>query len=210
MVETRCIVFLIKPYPTRIVQENGYSSHYDPFKNPRYAKPENGNPLSVRPGFRVEAFPRHCTRSVESYRTCLLANDEDKNKCGHEGQDILAICPSWALDKMKDNERLKLKLEALSNQKLKKVMNVAQYNEGRTVADVPLRNWSDGERSKLRPNSIWADDRYVDITQKEIDEAKERVKKRNLSRGVKQNTDVHFAVYDRTYEAPSTEIPLYP
>ena len=51
-------------------------------------------------------------------------------------------------------------------------MEVPDYNKGRTVADVPARNWTDGERSRLRPNSIWADDRYVDITQKEVDEAK--------------------------------------
>jgi hypothetical protein len=48
-------------------------------------------------------------------------------------------------------------------------MEVPDYNQGRTVADVPLKRWSDGERSSLRPNSIWADDRYVDITQKEVD-----------------------------------------
>jgi len=51
-------------------------------------------------------------------------------------------------------------------------MQVADYNQGRTVADVPVKSWSDGERESLRPNSIWADSRYVDITQKEVDEAK--------------------------------------
>ena len=51
-------------------------------------------------------------------------------------------------------------------------MEVPDYNRGKTVADVPQRTWSDGERSKLRPNSMWADDRFADITQKEIDEAK--------------------------------------
>ena len=71
-------------------------------------------------------------------------------------------------------------------------MTVPDYNQGRTVADVPQRTWEDGERSKLRPNSIWADDRYIDITQKEVDEAKERVKKRNLAKGYKPNTSVHF------------------
>jgi len=58
-------------------------------------------------------------------------------------------------------------------------MEVPSYNYGRTVADVPLRNWTDGERTKLRPNSIWADDRYVDITQQEVNDAKERVKRRD-------------------------------
>ena len=70
---------------------------------------------------------------------------------------------------MKDNQRLKLKLEAQANLKYRRAMEVPDYNQGRTVADIPLKRWSDGERSSLRPNSIWADDRYVDITQKEVD-----------------------------------------
>ena len=81
----------------------------------------------------------------------------------------MAICPSWALDKMKESQLLKLKLEAQANIKYRNSIAVSEYNQGRTVADVPQRTWQDGERSKLRPNSIWADDRYVDITQKEID-----------------------------------------
>jgi len=67
---------------------------------------------------------------------------------------------------MKDNERLKLKVEAQTNQKYRKVIEVSAENQGRTVADVSNKTWADGERSKLRPNSIWADERYVDITQK--------------------------------------------
>lgn len=73
---------------------------------------------------------------------------------------------------MKDNRSLMLKLEAQANKKYKQVMEVPEYNKGRTVADVPSKSWADGERSKLRPNSIWADERYVDITQQEVDEAK--------------------------------------
>ena len=147
---------------------------------------------SPTPGFTVEAFPRHCTRSVEAYKTCLVANDDTKDKCAHEGQDILAICPPWALDKMKDNQRLRLKLEAQANHKYRKAMEVSEYNQGRTVADIPAKSWTDGERSNLRPNSIWADDRYVDITQKEVDDAKERVKRRNTARGIKANASVHY------------------
>ena len=73
---------------------------------------------------------------------------------------------------MKDNNLLKLKLEAQANSRYRQAMEVADYNKGRTVADVPKRSWADGERSKVRPSSMWADDRYADITQKEVDEAK--------------------------------------
>jgi hypothetical protein len=179
-------------------------------KNPRYAQPEGAQVISPMPGITIEYFPRHCTRSVDAYKTCLIANDDSTTKCAHEGKDILAICPPWALDKMKENNKLKLKLEAQANEKYRSVMEINDYNKGKTIAEVPSRSWADGERSKLRPDSMWADERYVNITQKEVDEAKERVRRRNLAKGVKPNTEIHYQAYDRTYEAPSTKIPLYP
>lgn len=122
--------------------------------------------ISPTPNISVEYFPRHCTRTIDSYNTCLIANDDSKEKCAYEGKDILAICPPWALDKMKDNKQLKEKVEAQANLKYWKAMEVSAYNTGKAVSDIPSRSWADGERSKLRPNSIWADERYADITQK--------------------------------------------
>ena len=66
--------------------------------------------ISPTPIITFTPYPRHCTRSMDAYRTCLVANDDNKDKCAYEGNDILGICPPWALDKMKDNQRLKLKL----------------------------------------------------------------------------------------------------
>lgn len=57
-------------------------------------------------------------------------------------------------------------------------MEVSSYNQGRTVANVPRRTWADGEADRLRPDSMWIDDRYVDITQAEVDQAKQRVQAR--------------------------------
>lgn len=189
---SRCTKLLIKPYPSRITVDNHFPSHYDPFKNPRYSRPLGACVISPTPTISVEYFPRHCTRTLDTYTTCLIANDDSKEKCSQEGNDILAICPPWALDKMKDNATLKQKVVAQANLKYKLAMEVGDYNRGKTVADIPSRTWTDGERSKLRPNSIWADERYADINQKEVDEAKERVKKRNLSRGHKADTSVHY------------------
>ncbi len=64
-------------------------------------------------------------------------------------------------------------------------MEVATYNKGRTVADVPLRSWRDGNRDVLRPATLWADDRYADITPEEVKAAKERVKRRREANPVK-------------------------
>ena len=44
-------------------------------------------------------------------------------------------------------------------------MEVSSYNEGRTLEDVDgSKRWIDGTRERLRPDSMWADDRYADIT----------------------------------------------
>lgn len=51
-------------------------------------------------------------------------------------------------------------------------MEVPYYNKGRTVADVPLKSWQDGSRENLRPDTLWADDRYADITSEEVKAAK--------------------------------------
>jgi hypothetical protein len=116
---------MIKPYPSRITVDHHFPAHYDPLKNPRYTPPEGSNVISFKPGFTFEFFPKHCVRTVETFRTCLIANDDDKKKCEHEGNDILAICPPWALDKMKENNKLRLKLEAAAHHKYKKVLEVA-------------------------------------------------------------------------------------
>ena len=71
-------------------------------------------------------------------------------------------------------------------------MEVAGYNQGRTVANVPKKTWVDGTASNLRPDSMWIDDRYVDITQAEIDQAKQRVQARNQARGHHQHEGVHL------------------
>ena len=52
----------------------------------------------------------------------------------------------------------------MANKKYRNVMSVPSYNEGRTIADVPSKSWQDGNRHNLRPNTLWADDRYADVT----------------------------------------------
>ena len=89
-------------------------------------------------------------------------------------------------------------------------MEVSEYNRGRSVANVPRKTWADGTAEKLRSDSMWIDDRYVDITQAEVDQAKERVQKRNEAAGKKVDNSVHLQMYDRTFTNPPAGIPLYP
>ncbi len=83
-------------------------------------------------------------------------------------------------------------MEALQNQKYRRAMEVADYNQGRTVANTTRRTWADGTASKLRPDSMWIDDRYVDVTQAEIDQAKQRVKAREAAYGHQGHDGVHL------------------
>ena len=44
-------------------------------------------------------------------------------------------------------------------------MEVPSYNKGRTVADATNKTFFYGTRAILRPNTLWADDRYADVTE---------------------------------------------
>jgi len=94
------ISFLVKPYPTRITKESGYPSHYNPFAHESYTPGVANKPLSAHPSFGIQFLPKHCIRTVQTFKKCLIANDDDRVKCEKEGTDILAICPAFALDAM--------------------------------------------------------------------------------------------------------------
>ena len=81
-------------------------------------------------------------------------------------------------------------------------MQVSSYNEGRTPADVSTKTWVHGTSKYLRPNTMYADERYVKITQQEINEAKERVKQKGISK-----VDV---VIDEPVIKGKKYTPLYP
>ncbi len=89
-------------------------------------------------------------------------------------------------------------------------MEVADYNQGRTVANAARKTWKDGTASKLRSDSMWTDDRYVDVNQSEIDQAKQRLRARSDAKGHHGHEGVHLELYNRVYERTPEGIPLYP
>jgi len=99
----------------------------------------------------------------------------DSKKCVSEADDIVDICPNWALDAMKEKTRFSAKVNAINTHKFNAAMATSPYNEGRTIANVSNKNWVHGTRHYLRPDTMWADDRYAKITQAEINEAKKRL-----------------------------------
>ena len=42
-------------------------------------------------------------------------------------------------------------------------MSVGDYNKGKSVSDLDIKDWSYGHASKLRSDSTWQDDRYDPI-----------------------------------------------
>jgi len=112
------------------------------------------------------------------------------------------------LNNLKEKKLGLIKLEAINNKRYREAIAVSSYNQGRTVADVPLRRWEDGSREHLRPNTLWADDRYVDITSDEVKAAKVRVEERRRVNPTPNRAELPH--YDRTFEVPPQQIPLYP
>ncbi len=52
-------------------------------------------------------------------------------------------------------------------------MKVSDYNLGRSVKDIDgSKKKIHGTRAHLRPDTIWADERYLDVTYEEIMEAR--------------------------------------
>ena len=86
---------------------------------------------------------------------------------------------------IKEGKRVIKKINVVQDKVLKQAMEVSDYNKGRTVADVSNKTYIHGTRKYLRPDTIWADDRYTDVTHEEIEAAKVRYEQRLASQGRK-------------------------
>jgi len=170
------------PLPNHVHFETLFPTHYNPMKKDSYEAPnfliqtlspaDRGSPV-----ISADKLPRGCVRTIQGLRRCLMINGGEK--CVEEAYDITRICPNWALESMREKDRFFAKVRAIQNNQYHEVMKIAPYNEGRTIADVADRTWADGTRHHLRPDTMWPDERYTKITQREIDEAKERVRQRS-------------------------------
>lgn len=56
------------------------------------------------------------------------------------------------------------KVRGIQNVIYRNAMDISPYNVGRTVADVSDKTWVDGTRTNLRPDTMWADERYRNIS----------------------------------------------
>mmetsp|Transcript_36706 Transcript_36706/g.41787 ORF Transcript_36706/g.41787 Transcript_36706/m.41787 type:complete len:213 (+) Transcript_36706:57-695(+) len=103
-------------------------------------------------------YPRACIREMRKFESCERKNGAAS--CDAQKENIVAICPNWALDNMKDKKKWVARAESIDNATYRRAMEVSDYNQGRTVSDLEIKDWSYGTRKHLRPETLWADDRY--------------------------------------------------
>jgi len=126
-------------------------------------------------------IPKVCTRNMDRYQRCVLING--KNKCEEEGKYFMATCPPFAQDDIYEGKLFNAKAVVVQRQEYKDAMEVSSYNKGRTIADIDAKATVPGGSARgVRPDSLWIDDRYADVTQEEIEAAKARVKARNAAK----------------------------
>jgi hypothetical protein len=174
------------PYPNHIRFSRLLPGHYDPLaqnEHPKAGFNRHSDSIGTHASLAMsyDAIPRGCARARNAYKRCVFINGE--SKCEEEGNDFLAVCPAFVLDGLKELKAQKLKQRGLDAFYYAVAMEVSPYNKGRTIKDVPKNTkWSDGERQNLRPDTLYADDRYANITQEEINAAKVRNAEREAVR----------------------------
>jgi hypothetical protein len=208
-------------FPNYVTFQKWFPTHYDPlgsdsFGGTDWSKEKHSPAPHSHFAFTAEKLPRGCIRTIQNYKRCQMVNGDAK--CKPETQDVVDICPNWALDGIKERTRWTAKVSAIQNNQYFNAMKESEYNKGRTVAEVSDKTWIDGTRLHLRPDTMWADERYGKITQAEINEAKKRVADREAHKAHGHghgHDDKHGHAhgghhYDFKHIQLKEEKPLYP
>jgi len=153
--------------------------------------------------------PAVCTRYLSFYKRCSMINGADN--CKEEEKEFLEICPNFALNDMRNAKIHQKKYRQVQLDEYKYAMEVSPYNKGRSIKDVDgSKRWIDGTASRLRPDTMWADGRYADVTEDEIVETRKRLAERQFKEGYKPSTELRIPKpIDREYEVFHVEKPLF-
>jgi len=103
-------------------------------------------------------IPRGCYREVQKFQACELS--KGKGNCLNEKISIMEVCPDHILEGMREKRKWFLRAQAIDNETYKRAMTISDYNKGKSVSDLTIRNWSYGHPSNMRSDSTWEDDRY--------------------------------------------------
>lgn len=131
------------------------------------------------PTTAMTPLPLACVRSRAKFNRCAMING--RNNCKEEGLNFLEVCPNWAINEYRKNKLSNETVKLVQMREYEKAMEVSEYNRGRTISDVDMsKTFSYGDRRHLRPDTMWADDRYADVTIEEIEAAKKRTREVEL------------------------------
>ena len=72
----------------------------------------------------------------------------------------MEVCPDHILEALREKRKWFLRAQAIDNETYKRVMTVGEYNRGKSVSDLTIKDWSYGHPSNLHSGSTWEDDRY--------------------------------------------------
>lgn len=169
-----------KPYPFKTRFEVQGPLHFDPTKDVDYEVDAGRNKMiptrNMHINFETEKVPYICEVTKKKLDVCKLINSEQK--CQNETNDFLEQCPNFALRIYRKNKLFNEKAKQIQRKEYKEAMQIGEYNRNRSLRDISKNvSYDDGMASNLRPDSMWVDDRYSDITQKDIDAVKERLQK---------------------------------
>lgn len=110
--------------------------------------------------------------------------------------------------------RAGLKWKAMDAEDYRRNMEVSEYNKGRDVSMVSRKTTIHGTRKYLRPDTLYADERYTNISQEEINAAKARIAAREKAKAKKSHTADHHHHEEHHSKLDEQEVykrkPLYP
>ena len=105
--------------------------------------------MALQPQF----IPKGCYREIRKYQSC--AAGQGKDKCFNEKISIMEVCPDHVLEGLRERRKWYLRAEAIDNETYKRAMTVGDYNRGRSVTDLDVKDWSFGHPRNLRSESTW-------------------------------------------------------
>lgn len=99
-----------EPYPSATVFTHRGPAHYNPLQDPRFKQKPHTDHVHLNLGLNIEPLvPRFCEREIRTYKRCVVANDNREDVCKHEQENIVAVCPLWALNNLKQKKLAELK-----------------------------------------------------------------------------------------------------
>jgi len=126
------------------------------FKQGGFCDPTLRNPVAL--GFKYPTIPRGCAREIRKYHSCR--EGDSKDQCFDQKISIMEVCPDHILEGLREKKKWYLRAKTIDNQTYRRAMSLSEYNKGRSVSELKLKDWSFGSADKMKPDSYWFDDRY--------------------------------------------------